>query len=195
LADAARVTIEQCEAALHTLSAPDEFSRSTDFNGRRIEPCSGGWLLLNGEAYRKKMNADDRREYKKMWARKQVLDSSLDKTRHSETEIDTLDTVRVLESESASNTKKEKKKSTVLDKPKTDAIPVLDFLDAIKANPAYKDIAVDREVHKMQAWLLTPKGKRRKLTAQFVVNWLNKVDVPIEVVKTIRVYGGEEDEV
>jgi hypothetical protein len=40
----------------------------------------------------------------------------------------------------------------------------------------YTWLDLDRERSKMQAWLLTPRGKGRKLTRQFAVNWLNKAD-------------------
>lgn len=61
LADAARVTVDQCEAALKHLSGPDLHSRTKDHGGRRIEPCEGGWSLLNHALYREKMSADDQR--------------------------------------------------------------------------------------------------------------------------------------
>ena len=55
------------------------------------------------------------------------------------------------------------------------------FLQALKDNPAYKGIDFDRELGRMDAWLLTPKGRGRKKTRQFVVNWLNRVDRPLEL--------------
>ena len=54
-----------------------------------------------------------------------------------------------------------------------------EFINKLKSNPAYKGIDIDREIGKMQAWLETPRGKGRKLTRGFVVNWLNKVDAPM----------------
>ena len=66
LADAARITIKECEEALKVLSEPDPHSRTKEFSGRRIESCDGGWLILNGEKYRNKMSADERREYKRI---------------------------------------------------------------------------------------------------------------------------------
>lgn len=54
-----------------------------------------------------------------------------------------------------------------------------DFIAQLKTLPAYKGIDLDREIGKMQAWLLTPKGRGRTLTKGFVVNWLNKVDAPL----------------
>lgn len=62
LADAARVTLEECEEALTKLHAPDKYSRSKAHEGRRVETVDGGWALLNHAAYRKRMSADDQRE-------------------------------------------------------------------------------------------------------------------------------------
>lgn len=58
--------------------------------------------------------------------------------------------------------------------------PTDEFLTKLKTNPAYSGIDIDRELAKMDAWLQTPKGKGRKKTRGFIVNWLNKVDVPVE---------------
>lgn len=63
LADMARVTIAECEAALEKLSSPDKYSRTPDNEGRRIETKLGGWYILNHPKYRAKMGADERREY------------------------------------------------------------------------------------------------------------------------------------
>lgn len=62
LADAARVTIEECEEALGKFHAPDKYSRSKAHEGRRIETVEGGWRLLNHEDYRRRMSAEDQRE-------------------------------------------------------------------------------------------------------------------------------------
>ncbi len=61
LADAARVSIEQCEDALTRFSAPDPYSRTKDHEGRRIEVMDGGWHLLNYEKYRQLRDAEHRR--------------------------------------------------------------------------------------------------------------------------------------
>lgn len=63
LADASRVSIDECIAALECLSSPDKYSRTKEFEGRRIEAIDGGWRILNHAKYRSKMNADERREY------------------------------------------------------------------------------------------------------------------------------------
>lgn len=55
-----------------------------------------------------------------------------------------------------------------------------DFIETLKENPAYKGIDIDRELAKMDAWLLTPAAKGRKKTRRFIVNWLNRIDKPVE---------------
>lgn len=63
LADMARLTIPETQVALEVLHDPDEFSRTTDHEGRRVKTIDGGWQILNHGKYREKMNADERREY------------------------------------------------------------------------------------------------------------------------------------
>jgi len=66
LAQAAGVELAECEAALKRLMEPDPYSKTREHEGRRIKEVEGGWLVLNGAAYRDRMTADDRREYKRM---------------------------------------------------------------------------------------------------------------------------------
>lgn len=47
LARLANVSLEECETALQTFQSPDRWSRTPDNEGRRIEPITGGWRLLN----------------------------------------------------------------------------------------------------------------------------------------------------
>lgn len=62
LARMAGVTIERTEAALAMFLAPDEYSRSKENEGRRIEVIDGGWALLNHAKYRHMASIDDQRE-------------------------------------------------------------------------------------------------------------------------------------
>lgn len=66
LADAAKVTLDECKDALEHLSSPDPYSRSKESEGRRIEPCEGGWYIINAEKYRNKMTLDERNEYQRI---------------------------------------------------------------------------------------------------------------------------------
>lgn len=68
LAKLAEITLEQFEEALAIFMAPDPYSRSREFEGRRIEPLDdaeeefGGFLVLNHEKYRQKRDQERRRE-------------------------------------------------------------------------------------------------------------------------------------
>lgn len=52
LANRARITVEEAKEALQRFLSPDEYSRTPEFEGRRIEPIEGGWRLLNYKKYR-----------------------------------------------------------------------------------------------------------------------------------------------
>jgi hypothetical protein len=66
LAKRAGVSLEECEAALEKFKRPDPYSRTKDFEGRRIEEAQGGWSVLNHHFYRNKLSDEDRREYKRV---------------------------------------------------------------------------------------------------------------------------------
>ena len=57
-----------------------------------------------------------------------------------------------------------------------------DFIEKLKANPTYKGLNIDRELHRMDAWLLLNKGRQK--TARFVLNWLNRELEKNQVVST-----------
>lgn len=65
LASRARVSLEACVEALDTLRSPDQWSRTKDYDGRRIEDVDGGWLLLNHAKYRAERSQADRLEYQR----------------------------------------------------------------------------------------------------------------------------------
>jgi hypothetical protein len=66
LAHLAGVTKEQCERAIRKFELPDPDSSNPGHQGRKVEPMVGGWLVLNGEFYRKQMSVEDRREYQRV---------------------------------------------------------------------------------------------------------------------------------
>lgn len=51
------------------------------------------------------------------------------------------------------------------------------FFESLKTNQAYKHIDLPTELCKMDAWLSAHAG--RKKTKRFVLNWLNKIEVPL----------------
>lgn len=53
LANRSRVPVEAANRAVARFLEPDQYSRTTDHDGRRIEPIDGGWRLLNHDKYRR----------------------------------------------------------------------------------------------------------------------------------------------
>lgn len=62
LAKLSKIPIPATLAALEKLSAPDEYSRTKDNEGRRIETIDGGWIILNHAKYRAKASEDDKKD-------------------------------------------------------------------------------------------------------------------------------------
>ena len=62
LARIAGVSVSDCETAIGKFLAPDRYSRTTDDEGRRIEPIEGGWVLINHAKYREMASRDEARE-------------------------------------------------------------------------------------------------------------------------------------
>lgn len=66
LAHAAHVSLEDCLAALKKLSDPDPYSRSKEYEGRRIAEAPGGWTILNRAKYRDEDDRARRTEYQRL---------------------------------------------------------------------------------------------------------------------------------
>lgn len=67
LAPVARVSLGSCEKALNRLKQPDPYSRTKEFDGRRIEDVEGGWQISNFVKFRekaKKRTAEYYRNYR-----------------------------------------------------------------------------------------------------------------------------------
>jgi len=69
LANRARVPLDAAIKALNKFMAPDEYSRSKEHGGRRIEKVDGGWHLLNYTKHRAIRDEEERREYLKNYMR------------------------------------------------------------------------------------------------------------------------------
>ena len=92
LANRARISVEDAEKGLEMFMSPDRYSRTTDFEGRRIEVIDGGWRLLNYQRYREIRDDETIRESKRKWAEKnrQKLKSrkKVDKSRFESNSVD-----------------------------------------------------------------------------------------------------------
>lgn len=69
LANRARISIDEAKTALERFQTPDPYSRTPDYEGRRIEVIDGGWRLLNYAKYRALRDEEERREYQREWDR------------------------------------------------------------------------------------------------------------------------------
>jgi hypothetical protein len=69
LAAMANVAVDECERALRKLESSDPYSRTKDYEGRRIESVDGGWRVLNYRKYRSTRDDEARREYQRDWDR------------------------------------------------------------------------------------------------------------------------------
>ena len=67
------------------------------------------------------------------------------------------------------------------DKPKRPAAKKTDddLLEEIRNNPAYQGIDLEVEIGKMQAWC---KVNNRLPTARRLINWLNRIDRPLQAI-------------
>ena len=59
LAQIAGLPLAVTESAIEKFLSPDKYSRTSDDEGRRIEPIDGGWLLLNHAKYRAMASKDE----------------------------------------------------------------------------------------------------------------------------------------
>lgn len=61
LAHTARVTLDECDEAVHCLLSPDRWSNTDEHEGRRIERMDGGFRVLNAIKYRELKDDEYRR--------------------------------------------------------------------------------------------------------------------------------------
>jgi len=203
LADLARVSIEDCEAALAELMAPDKYSRTTEYEGRRIEPVDGGWLLLNHAKYRAKMSEDDIREKNRQrqakWREKHKSNASSNaesqdvtlsnaesrQSRHTEadTKAETEEQEKKKSIAQDSDSHSRKDSDHVIDSssaPKENKGSAADWLDALKKEPIYSHVDFDTEARKAQMWL-DDHAPTRKFTKRYFTNWIGRIEKPLNI--------------
>jgi hypothetical protein len=73
LAPVARVSLAICKKALNRLKQPDPYSRTKEYEGRRIEDIDGGWQVLNYIKFREKAKMRTAEYYKNYRKRKAIL--------------------------------------------------------------------------------------------------------------------------
>lgn len=68
-------------------------------------------------------------------------------------------------------------------KVKSNILPLSDseFIESLKTNPAFNGIDINRELGKMDRWLVA--NPQRQRTRKFILRWLSKADKTIEIKK------------
>lgn len=56
-----------------------------------------------------------------------------------------------------------------------------DFISRLRSDPFYSHIDFDYQIGLMQRWLARPENKGRRMTERFVLNWIAKIDRPVEL--------------
>jgi len=183
LARRAVVDIEKAKEAVRVLEAPDSNSCDPEHEGRRIERVPGGWLVLNAQKYKELVTRVVARERTRLrvarYRDKQISCNA------PVTPSNVSVTQSVSVSESVSDDRRPERLAVPAapsakpsGKPSASAksMPDAEWLQSLKANPAYAGIEIDREFGKARAWCDT---MRRTLNRRRFVNWLNRCERPM----------------
>lgn len=83
IAQASGVPVQKAAEAIERFLAPDEWSRSKEFHGRRIEVADRGWTILNYERFRDMRDEEARREYERDRKREQRAKQAEERNGHA----------------------------------------------------------------------------------------------------------------
>ena len=171
LAHQARVSVDDCQKAVEKLLSPDPDGMDQLEQGRRIRAVEHGWLVINGESYRLRRDNEDRKEYQRVYHREYRRKQSVNKRKHSSTELNIVNpSDQIRSDENNKNGAVPPQQSLVLEELLTELKPVYPYID------------LEVEKSKIRGWFIANPGKR-KLTRRFVINWLNRVDKPLIDIK------------
>lgn len=193
LADLARVSVEDAKDALARLSAPDEYSRTKEHEGRRIEETDGGWFILNFVKHRDAGADGHRREYMRRYMRerragnvnskrKHCKPNSEQSLTHSDSDSDIVNNSEIVDVGACKLACKQSSDQNARREPRQRQQKQSDeeWINALKTNPAYEGVDVLREHARMVAWC-SVNGKQP--SRRRFVNWLNRAERPMRVSK------------
>ena len=182
LARRINVDADTLDRALEVLEAPDPLSRSPEMDGRRIAQLDDhrawGWFVVNKKVYAKRCSREEKRiaDRERIAKKRNELagvatcrkkSQSVANVAHTDTDTDT-DTDKI---KSVSRAKKCGALTPTSD---------VEWLQQVKANPAYAGIDVEREVERARLWLATNKPQR-KCSRRYLLNWLNRAERPVKL--------------
>jgi hypothetical protein len=189
LAHIARVDLDECQRALMRLQSPDPYSRTQDFDGRRIEPVPGGWRILNYAYYREKGRTRDRteymREYQRQRRRREKQCDNVNQCQPMSTDDNRCNPIA--EAEAEANIETASAVSCPDPKKKPSVRPPIGFDYTISQftgitdddwqawDKAFPAVDVRQEALKAALWLRDNPTKRKKNVRRFLTNWFGRV--------------------
>jgi hypothetical protein len=182
LAHLTHISIDKCEEAIGILLSPDRYSRSSEFEGRRIEKIEGGWRLLNHGKYRRLLSAEERRQY---LAAKQREYRNRSRTSTMSTNVSDTDTVLTYtEADTEEDTKEREEKPSLEKNPPLNPLGSSEFQcfwEAYPRHEARKEAlrvwvkkSLDGKLGEVLAGLETWKKRREPHYMPYAQGWLNK---------------------
>lgn len=132
LANMARVSIERCEDALEALKSPDKYSRTRDFEGRRIEDIDGGWRLLNHAKYRAIRDEESIKESKRRYINTRRAAERVEDVEQSRTPSNSVELCRA-NTEADAEADKYKAPTALVAKGDAYSVPACPFQDLLSA--------------------------------------------------------------
>jgi hypothetical protein len=87
---------------------------------------------------------------------------------------------RVLSEESREEEKREEETKAEASPLRATVVVDSEWIQDLGNNPAYAHINLSVEIGKMEAWLALPKNAKRHKTRSFILNWLNKIEGPMQ---------------
>jgi hypothetical protein len=200
LAQISGVPLSDVETAINKFLSPDQYSRTPDDEGRRIEPIDGGWLLINHAKYREMASKEESQKaaatrqarYKERERRNekvtvgnasvtlgnaQVTPGNAEVTQNrdiADADTDALGTPAGagVQGETASPPPAVPREKAS----RKSKLPDAEWLASLKSDRAYTGIDIDREHAKAIRWCVE---KRKILSRARLLNWLNKCDPAI----------------
>jgi hypothetical protein len=189
LAHMSRVPLPDTQKALEIFMAPDQFSRSKDHDGRRIEEITGGWQLLNYKMYRELRDDEIRKEQNRIaqenWRNKNKQNKqskpevSHDKPQSAQEEVE--------EEVEVESTKTTTLASTAIAVPAARGKLVCTLplnqgdhevfeADVQEWVPLYPAVDIRQELRNMKGWLLgNPKLRKTKTgIGRFINAWFSR---------------------
>jgi len=186
LAAIANLTILECQTALEKLIAPDPFSRSQEYEGRRIEAVEGGWHILNYNKYRERRDPDKRREQNRQAQQRFRNKQRKPKVSQDNTESATVSPKSAHQDKDKEQDKDKRKEVASTVSPSQPPPPKISFSfesrefqniqpsDVGLWASAFPAVDIPLAIKQAAAWLIANPTKRKSNYSRFLTTWFSK---------------------